>query len=405
MLNERERAISNAIASQRDQLLQDLTSHIAIPTGGDHQPGLDRYRALLRQRLEAIGARIELKSGNPRPSWLRQPNQPPFDNENLPPILVARHKGYGHGPRILLAGHLDTVHPPEGDFRELTLNSDGLTATGPGAVDMKGGILITIAALEALHATNTDANWTFILTSDEETGSFQSEALLRELAQHHDVGLIMEPALADGSLVIERMGSGQFRIECFGQSAHVGREFTRGVSAVIALGEVLARLGQLSDPANGMIINIGPLQGGTATNVVPDYAAAWGNVRYRDEAAGQRLAERIDQLNSPGESLPRIRIQRHWNRPAKPATDAVRALAKHAQHAARDLGQELPLASTGGVCDGNILQHAGLPCLDTLGVRGGNLHRTDEFIELASLIDRAQLMAILISRLAQIPRN
>ena len=270
---------------------------------------------------------------------------------------------------------------------------------------MKGGILITIAALEALHATNTDANWTFILTSDEETGSFQSEALLRELAQHHDVGLIMEPALADGSLVIERMGSGQFRIECFGQSAHVGREFTRGVSAVIALGEVLAKLGQLSDPANGMIINIGPLQGGTATNVVPDYAAAWGNVRYRDEAAGQVLAERIDALNSPGESLPRIRIQRHWNRPAKPATDAVYTLAKHAQHAARDLGQNLPLASTGGVCDGNILQHAGLPCLDTLGVRGGNLHRTDEFIELASLIDRAQLMAILISRLAQIPRN
>lgn len=401
MLTDRERKVCESIAARSHMLLSDLAQHVGIPTGGDHQPGLDAYRNALRIRLEAIGARIDLRQGNPRPAWLRQPNQPPFDNDHLPPILVARHPGSSDGPRILLAGHLDTVHPPDGDFQLLTKMPGGKHVTGPGAVDMKGGILITLAALEALHAANIDVHWTFVLTSDEETGSFQSEEALRAEAAHHDFGLVMEPALADGSLAIERMGSGQFKIEVFGRSAHVGREFTRGVSAVVKLGEVLTALGRMADPERGLIVNVGPLQGGSATNVVPDYAAVWGNVRYKDAAGGERLGAMIDALATKGDALPRVVVHRHWNRPAKPCTDQVRALAERAQRAAEDLGQSLPFAATGGVCDGNILQSAGLPCIDTLGVRGGNLHRTDEFVEIASIVERAQLMAVLVMRVAE----
>jgi len=226
------------------------------------------------------------------------------------------------------------------------------------------------------------------------------DAALAAEAPRHDVGIVLEPALAGGALALQRGGSGQFMIEVFGRSAHAGREFTRGVSAVVALADVIGRLDGLSVPADGVIVNVGPLQGGRVTNTVPDHAACWGNVRYPDETRGTQLAAAIDALaTGDSDTLPRIEVHRRWNRPAKPATDPVRRLADAARAIAEDLGDTLPFSSTGGVCDGNILQANGLPTLDTLGVRGGNLHRTDEFVEVASLVQRCSLLAVLLSRL------
>jgi glutamate carboxypeptidase len=100
------------------------------------------------------------------------------------------------------------------------------------------------------------------------------------------------------------------------------------------------------------------------------------------------------------DGLPRVAVHRAFNRPAKPLTPQVQRLADQARSVAEDLGQQLPFGSTGGVCDGNIMHEAGLPTIDTLGVRGGNLHRTDEFVEVASLIERASLFALLALRQA-----
>ena len=98
--------------------------------------------------------------------------------------------------------------------------------------------------------------------------------------------------------------------------------------------------------------------------------------------------------------MPSIAVEFLANRPAKPTTPAVEALAREAAAVSRALGRDLPFATTGGVCDGNILHQAGLPTLDNLGVRGGNLHRLDEFVELDSLVERTALVAILIRRLS-----
>jgi glutamate carboxypeptidase len=301
---------------------------------------------------------------------------------------------------VLLVGLLDTVDDPEGSFRELTAAPDGRTVTGPGAVDMKGGLLVAVTALEVLAESGVEIDWTVALNSDEETGSLQSMHVLRDIARQHDVGLVFEPALADGSLAVERMGSGQFKVEVAGRSAHVGREFERGVSAVTRLGELLVEIAALADPARGVIVNVGPLQGGSVTNAVPDYAAAWGNVRFRDAETGRGLAARLDAFATAPDALPRVTVHQVLNRPAKPETAGVRALAAAARESAEALGQTLPFAASGGVCDGNVLQDAGLPTLDTLGVRGGNLHRTDEFVEIASLPERAALLAVLLNRLA-----
>ncbi len=393
-----ERRLCDLIGARAADLLDDLRRHVAIPTGGGYAPGLDEYRGLLAERLVALGARIEAVPADARPPWLALPGE--SDPGPGQPTLLARQPGARKGPRLLLVGHLDTVHDPAGAFRELSMSPGGATATGPGAADMKGGIVIALAALEAIAEAGIAARWTFLLNADEETGSFGSASALRAAAAGHDVGLVMEPALPGGVLAIERLGSGQFRIDAFGRSAHAGRDFAKGVSAVFALAETIVALERLVDPAHGLVVNVGPLQGGLVTNTVPDRAACWGNVRFPDTEACDRLGEAIDAL-ARDEGLPRIVVQKIFNRPAKPATDPVRRLAEAARAAAADLGAALPTGSTGGVCDGNILQDAGLPTLDTLGVCGGNLHRTDEFVEVASLVARCRLLAVFMCRLAE----
>src|SRR5690606_22742149 len=145
-------------------------------------------------------------------------------------------------PKILIAGHMDTVHDPQGDFKELIVDPDGRRATGPGCVDMKGGLVIAVNALEALEEAGIDVAWTFFLNADEETGSYHSASALRDASHGHDAGIALEPALAGGELAIERMGSGQFMIETRGRAAHVGRAFTEGVSAVNALARSLLQV-------------------------------------------------------------------------------------------------------------------------------------------------------------------
>jgi glutamate carboxypeptidase len=244
--------------------------------------------------------------------------------------------------------------------------------------------------------------WSFILNSDEETGSYHSfTALHTEAGAGYDAGLVFEPALPGGELVIARPGSGQFMLECRGRSAHVGREFAKGVSAVSALGECLVRIARLPDLARGKIVNVGPISGGSATNVVPELARAWGNVRFPSFAVGEELRRDLEALQTPGTALPSVTVSTSFNRPSKPTTPGVEALALAARSAAEDLGQRLPFGTTGGVCDGNILQDAGLAVIDTLGARGGGLHTREEWIEVASLVERAQLVALLLARMAE----
>lgn len=375
-------------------MLTELAEHVAIPTGKGFEAGLNQYRDVLLGRLGALTGTIDRVPGAARPAWI---DVVPRPQAAQPPITaVARHHVSDNLPRLLLAGHIDTVHDPDGTFRTLTVSADGKTAVGPGAADMKGGILIAIHALEALHRCGARLNWTFLLNSDEETGSFHSDPALEAEAKRHDFGLALEPALPGGALAIERMGSGQFKIEVHGRSAHVGRDFASGISAVTRLGEIIAEIGTWPRPEEGLIINIGPLKGGSVTNAVAEHAACWGNVRFANETLARELEQKLIRLATPADVRPGVVVHYRWNRPSKPLTPGTQYLADHAAQAAKSLGQALPFTKTGGVCDGNILQRAGLPTIDTLGVRGGGLHTMDEWIEVNSLVERSRLLAVLM---------
>lgn len=402
-LSDIERKIIDEIARRAQRMHLDLGQIVAIPTGYGCRKGLDETRAWMSARLSALGAKMHRTAGGDRPDWLREPRVGGEGGADAGDVLCAdRLDGAVDGVRILLSGHIDTVHDPAGAFRELSQEQNGIRH-GPGAADMKGGLIVAVTALETLHALGVPVRWSFVLNADEETGSFSSAHHLQLIAKKHDVGLVLEPAADGGKFVTARSGSAQFRIDAFGRAAHAGRDAASGISAVAALCEAITKVLSISDPAVGRTMNIGPLEGGEATNIVPDHAAAWGNARYQSDEQRTEIDHALAQIATHAHELPRITVRTIHNRPRKPATSEVQAIAEVALAVARELSLTTGTTSTGGVSDANVLQAAGLPCLDGLGVRGGNLHRLDEFVIVASLPERATLLALLIYRLAARP--
>lgn len=393
-LNSQEQHIVNVAQRRGEQMLKELKTLVDIPTGPG-STGLDETRDWFCSRLGALGAKATLHAGESSPAWIASDDRIP------PPTVVCEHRNRDAKVHFLLCGHIDTVHEATSSFNSLSIAPDRKTCTGPGAVDMKGGLLVALHALETLAEVGCPVSWTFAINSDEETGSFASSKTLADCAKRANIGLVFEPAMSDGGLVIERTGSGQFMIDVKGRSAHVGRDFTKGVSAVHALARAIVSVADLADPENGAITNIGPVRAVQPSNVVSDHACAWGNVRFANMEVAARLGNAFDHIQTSPDAMPRITIHRSLNRPVKPATQEVMRLAHAVRAVAEALGQTLPFGKTGGVCDGNALQAAGLPTLDTLGVRGGGLHTPQEWVEIPSLVERAQLAAVLMRRLTE----
>jgi len=421
-MNAAETGIVDRVTQSRNALLDDLAKYVGVCTltgllGGeddleagadpaaDGRGGIAWTRLKLVHRLVKIGGRAEVIPGLPAPAWLTPRGKP--GPAAPPPTIVVRCVIAGR-PNVLVSGHLDTVHPPGKAFSKLTISTDRITATGPGCVDMKGGLVIAVHALETLHAAGLECGWSFILNSDEETGSFSSDAALRAEASRlwpdgskvYAAGLALEPAMSKGELAIERGGSGQVCIQAHGKAAHVGRDFASGVSAVDALCRAIVAAHECSDAPRAVCVNFSPLECDLPPNIVADLARAWGNLRYPTPQDGVRLAARLAALERGTDgTLPRLAVQSILNRPAKPLTPDTERLGLLARAAAEDLGQKLPFGKSAGVCDGNNLQAAGLPTIDTMGVRGGGLHTDQEWIEIASLVERCSLLAVTIMRL------
>ena len=425
-LSTAEERLVRAIAGRHGALLQDLEQLVNIPTGRAPHPaaldGLAQTRTFMRSRLEALGAVSEMVPGDPRPGWLDGPVH--FRDRNrvpapIPATLVCRREGVrGNARPVLLSGHLDTVHDPDpaAEFRSLSISADRKTATGPGVVDMKGGLVIALHALEALAEVGLEAPFGFILNSDEETGSFHSDRSLRAEASRrapdgacvYAAALALEPASGPTGLVVARGGSGQAVLEARGRAAHVGRDFASGRSATDLLARVIVAAHGMNDAARGSIVNVSTLWCDQPANQVSDHAAAWANLRYPTQPAGEHLAAGLSQICARvgGDDVDAggVRCETSLIRPAKPLTPAVQSLAEHVRSAAGVLGQTVTFTSTAGVCDGNNLQagvaDGSLPVLDTLGVRGGGLHTPEEWIDLGSLVERCQLLALVMHRLA-----
>jgi glutamate carboxypeptidase len=304
--------------------------------------------------------------------------------------------------QVVLTGHYDTVYPAESGFQIVRERPDG-ALNGPGIADMKGGISVLLAALEAFetHPQKIGVGWTALLSPDEEIGSPGSAPLLAELGARGHVGLTYEPALADGTLAGARKGSGNFHLIVTGLAAHAGRAFDEGRNAIAGAAMIAAALHGLNGKRKGVTVNVARIAGGGPLNVVADNAVVRFNVRVPDAASADWIMDRIGELTAtpPFEGLV-LDLHGGMTRAPKPMDAAQTALFEAVKATGALLGQDIAWKPSGGVCEGNNLHAAGLPNIDTLGVRGGDIHSEAEFAWPDSFVERAQLSALILCKVA-----
>ncbi|GGY53329.1 hydrolase [Parvularcula lutaonensis] len=305
--------------------------------------------------------------------------------------------------RILMTGHLDTVFPKNSHFQTPVIRDDG-TLHGPGVADMKGGICVMLEAARAFlnspYADNIGID--VILNADEETGSHASAALLARMAKEADIGMVYEPALPDGTLAGARAGSGHYTFTVRGLAAHAGREFDKGKNAILGAARLMLAIDELNGVRDGATINIGVIDGGVATNVVPDTCVVRINVRARKTEDLNWVDAEIRRVHEETDLGDGITAELHGgvHRPVKEMKGGTAELFQLVKKAGGDLGIGIDWAPTGGCCDGNNLADAGLPNVDTLGVVGGKIHSDQEYAHPESFVPRAKLSLLIMLLLA-----
>jgi len=376
------------LATRAHELTNRLESWANLNSGSGHFAGLDRMRATLRDAFSSlVGATIE----------------------NVPlagtPAQALRITMRAAAPqRIFLSGHYDTVYEKTHPFQTCT-RLDEVTLRGPGVADMKGGLITMLAALEAFEATPTanQVGWEVLLTPDEEIGSRASAPHLAEAATRCHFGLVFESARISGDLVHSRKGTGLFKVVCRGRAAHVALP-ADGRNAVVALAGFVQAVSRVPEELPGVLLTVGRFRGGEgASNIVPDYAETMLDVRVSTQVDGDLVEARLHALIAAANHADGIQIELsgEFNRPPKECGPIEEFAFAAWQQAGKDLGiAPFSWIHTGGGSDGNLLSAAGLANLDGVGPVGGHLHSDHEFCLLPSLIERAQIIALFLHRVA-----
>ena len=307
--------------------------------------------------------------------------------------------------QVFLCGHYDTVYEADDAF-QVCRWLDATTLNGPGVADMKGGLVTILAALQAFEATPHAASvgWEVLLTPDEETGSHGTAHLFRGAARDHQFGFVFEPGRPNGNIIHSRKGTGGLVATCHGRAAHAAKVPNDGRSAILALAEFLLDAAKIPSEMPDVMVNVGNIRGGTAaTNVVPHFAESEIDIRITKIADSEPLLARFQALADRINTRDGIKLtlKGGFNRPPKECLPAEEAVFPEWQRAARDVGvPEFTWVHGGGGSDGNFLTAGGLPNLDGIGPIGDNLHSDREFCRVETIAPRAQIVALVLHRVA-----
>lgn len=398
MVKSHKELINTLKANQKIMVAQ-LHKFCEINSGTTNLPGLTLMSEALQAVYQPIADTIQVKKLKPL-SIINMSGDTALQNCG-DALLISKRPQIKR--RILLSGHMDTVYSATSPFQKLTyINENHLN--GPGVADMKGGLIVMLHALSAFEQTDSASKlgWDVLINSDEEIGSPASSMLFDELAPNYQAALVYEPAMtASGTLAKNRKGSGKLTVVATGKAAHAGRAFDEGRNAICYLAEAVTAIHALNGKRHGVTINVGKFAGGEALNVVPDKAVAQLDIRISLSEDQFWVREELDKIiksmERPDYSLT---VHGGFGRPVKRVCTATERLFNRVQNLGKELGLTIDWKDSGGCCDGNNLAHHGLAVLDTLGVRGGNIHSHEEYILLDSLSERAALSALILTDLA-----
>ena len=411
-LSPQEQAMIRTVEQEKERSIALLGRLVEQNSGSLNLAGVEAVGRMMRAELEPLGFTVQ---------WI------PMAETGRAGHIVATHKGDGKGRKMLLIGHLDTVFEPDSPFQHFV--RDGDKATGPGAGDDKGGMVVMVAALRAMRAAGTlkNADLEIVLTGDEEDNGNPIEIARRDLiaaGKRADValdfeGLAQENGLDMGS--IARRSSGAWEIRATGKSAHSSGIFSAasGDGAVYELARILAAFrAELPEP--NLTFNVGIVVAGTTasldegkirgtatgkTNIIPPIAIARGDIRTLSREQNERVMARMKQIVSTNHlagTKAEIVFDSDFYPPMAP-TAGNRSLLARLNAVNRDLG----LAEMGeldplkrGAGDISFVAED-VDGLVGLGAASDGDHTPDETVDLASLDRQAKRAAILMSRLSR----
>ncbi len=405
MRNEAQ-AIAGWLKGERTRLFELLEQLVITESHAAHPAGVAAVAATLATELTPVGFSLEATPQRPvTPSlrWLEELFSPGIPYTDL----GATYSGFAAGAepgRLLLLGDLDTAFPV-GALADTPFRIEAGRAYGPGIADMKGGLVVLVAALQALHALGIERpDIALVLAGDEQAGSLGSRPVIEEAAAGADWCLCVECARRGGKLMAARghIGVGSLRIT--GLEAHTGSARDTGVNALEVLARLILAFNALSDPESGTLVTVTIARAGRRRSIVPASAEAVVDIRTRALLKWEETTGRMREIAADvaGGSRAEIEFHMHSHRPGvvwDEETDRMLSLARH-------IGTELDVeidAFASAAAGSSAFRRPTTTTLDGLGPLGGGLMTADEHIEIDSIVPRAALLAELIHRLPELP--
>jgi len=376
------RKLRSYLKRRQGAMVELLGKVVSIESPSTEPPAVERVARFVAGEWRKRGAQVKLIPTKGRGPILRAE------------VFLGKGKPKG---QLLGLGHLDTVYSV-GTLSRTPFMVRGGRAFGPGTVDMKGGVVQALFAVEALRALKLRpaAKLVFLFTSDEEVGSAAGRPILEAEARKSRAVLVMEPSTGlHGALKTARKGVGEFEIIVEGRAAHAGVEPEKGVNAIHELSAQILRVAKLARPERGLTLNVDVVEGGTRTNVIAERARAQVDVRIARMTDGKWIERQMRRLK-PVDKRAKLIVRGGINRPPLERTPPVVQLYRRAESLARELGVSLEQSATGGGSDGNFTAGLGVPTLDGLGGVGGGMHSPGEFVVVRRMPERAALLAGLL---------
>ncbi len=381
------RTILNHLHRQRPAMIELLRQLALVESPSGDRAAIDRILRLLRTELERVGMKVRRLRGREQGDclWARLGRT---DCQSVPPVVEQ--------PSQLLIGHCDTVWPL-GTLERMPVRLEGNVLFGPGVFDMKGGLVQMLFALRAVQELSLPmpATPVVVINSDEEIGSRDSTRLIRRLARQVHRAMILEPAFSlAGQLKTCRKGVGSFEVIIRGRAAHAGVNPEEGVSAILEMSHQIQRLFALNDPARGVTVNVGTVDGGLRSNVVAPEVRATVDVRVPTLEDASRIDAALHSLQ-PVNPRTTIEVQGGFEHPPMEPSPRNQALWRQAHELGRQVGLELEQAAVGGASDGNTTSLY-TATLDGLGAVGDGAHAAHEQVRTDQLAERAALLVLLL---------
>lgn len=371
------------IDAHQQEILSDLTHYVGLESPSDDKP-------LLGAALTWLEAWLTERLGDPAARRL-------VDGGECGDTLVLDYPAPGTEDWVTALCHYDTVWSA-GTLAGWPASIQGDRFSGPGAFDMKSGLVQLVWALKSCEALGLSRpSLRLVLNGDEEIGSPASRATIEEEVVRGNVVLVFE-ASANGAVKTARKGVGIFRVDAIGEEAHAGLDPEAGASAIDEISRVVLELHGAVDLDRGTSVNVGVLKAGTRTNVKAGHATADVDVRVASDDEMRRVDALFAGL-TPHSPRAEIRVSGGWNRPVMERSSATAGLFSLASSVALELGFELQETSVGGASDGNFAAALGLPVLDGLGAVGGGAHARSEWISIDAMMQRTALAAGVLAKL------